>query len=553
MLYPRLAAAIACLLAAAAPLHARRVVENWDITYVTTNRGLPQLPKRGVGVNGAFPLPVVEAELGDTLVLNVRNSLDVPTSLHAHGILQQGTPYYDGVPMVSSCPIAPGTNFTYEIPLYQSGTYWIHGHAKEQNYDGLRTPLIVRDPKDPYRTDGEFLFAVEDWWPTTIDQAVKMLQVPGIPVPPFINPPQTLVNGYWGRLARPMQFTPGKTYRIRLVSMMSLPLWEFVVDNHTLTVVEVDGVNIKPFKTDVMRMAPAQRTTVLVTAKESISTNYQYHITVLDDYVPPIPGVYPAQYDGSVVYSQNAQTSIAASIPSGPLDDLLLQSLEDEPVLIPDRSVFLNITAGYIPIGSLSETVDLITYRDPLVPSLLSALTSGERAINPITYGPQTNARVFRLDEVVEVLFWSATSLPHVMHTHGYNFQVVETGLVNDTTGQFTRRVPPTGFTPLRRDSVFVPQGAYVVVRFKASNPGAWIVHCHFDWHMAMGMNSLFVVAPRAIQQSITLPPSVAEQCRQQGVKTSGNAAGNNAYDYAGAPELPYILASPPGIPTPQH
>ncbi|KAJ2180259.1 ferroxidase fet3, partial [Coemansia sp. RSA 551] len=103
-------------------VQAKHVVQDWDITYVTTNRGLNQPPRRGVGVNNKLPIPVVRAELGDTLILNVRNSLDVPTSVHAHGILQHGTNYYDGVPMVNGCGIAPGSNFTYEIPLQQSGT-----------------------------------------------------------------------------------------------------------------------------------------------------------------------------------------------------------------------------------------------------------------------------------------------------------------------------------------------------------------------------------------------------------------------------------------------
>ncbi|KAJ2687029.1 ferroxidase fet3, partial [Coemansia spiralis] len=166
------------LLLAATLANAKRVIENWDITYVTTNRGLPLPAKRGIGVNGAFPLPVVEAKVGDTLVLNVHNSLDVRTSLHAHGIFQRGTPYYDGVPFVTECGIAPGSNFTYEIPLRQSGTYWIHGHSQEQNYDGLRTPLIVREPKDPYRTSGEFLFAVEDWWSQTFADIYPLLTSP---------------------------------------------------------------------------------------------------------------------------------------------------------------------------------------------------------------------------------------------------------------------------------------------------------------------------------------------------------------------------------------
>lgn len=47
-------------------------------------------------------LPIVEAEKGDTVVINVRNQLDDwTTTLHAHGLYQNGTSYQDGGPGVS--------------------------------------------------------------------------------------------------------------------------------------------------------------------------------------------------------------------------------------------------------------------------------------------------------------------------------------------------------------------------------------------------------------------------------------------------------------------
>ena len=28
----------------------------------------------------------------------------------------------------------------------------------------------------------------------------------------------------------------------------------------------------------------------------------------------------------------------------------------------------------------------------------------------------------------------------------------------------------------------------WTVVRFKATNPGMWMMHCHIDWHLTLGM-----------------------------------------------------------------
>jgi len=67
-------------------------------------------------VNGAFPAPLLEVNWGDTFNIEVCNNIGGPkegTALHWHGILQKLTPWYDGVPAVQQCPIAPGKCFTY--------------------------------------------------------------------------------------------------------------------------------------------------------------------------------------------------------------------------------------------------------------------------------------------------------------------------------------------------------------------------------------------------------------------------------------------------------
>ncbi|XP_013378830.1 L-ascorbate oxidase isoform X1 [Lingula anatina] len=41
---------------------------------------------------------------------------------------------------------------------------------------------------------------------------------------------------------------------------------------------------------------------------------------------------------------------------------------------------------------------------------------------------------------------------------------------------------------PPLKDTVIVPFGGYVVIRFKADNPGWWLVHCHLEFHHLEGM-----------------------------------------------------------------
>lgn len=36
----------------------------------------------------------------------------------------------------------------------------------------------------------------------------------------------------------------------------------------------------------------------------------------------------------------------------------------------------------------------------------------------------------------------------------------------------------------MRRDTFTIPEQSHVVVRFRADNPGMWILHCHVAWHL---------------------------------------------------------------------
>ncbi|TKA63945.1 hypothetical protein B0A55_11642, partial [Friedmanniomyces simplex] len=107
-------------------------------------------PREVYLINGQQPGPLVEADEGDVLEINVQNELDVENTVHWHGLLQRGTPEMDGVPGVTQFPIAPGANFTYRIPLGdQYGFYWYHSHFKTYYNDAIRGSLIVHP--SPFR------------------------------------------------------------------------------------------------------------------------------------------------------------------------------------------------------------------------------------------------------------------------------------------------------------------------------------------------------------------------------------------------------------------
>ena len=52
---------------------------------------------------------------------------------------------------------------------------------------------------------------------------------------------------------------------------------------------------------------------------------------------------------------------------------------------------------------------------------------------------------------------------------------------------------------PPQKDTVIVPVGGYVVIRFRADNPGWWFLHCHIEPHQLEGMSM--------VVREGTLPP----------------------------------------------
>ena len=73
------------------------------------------------------------------------------------------------------------------------------------------------------------------------------------------------------------------------------------------------------------------------------------------------------------------------------------------------------------------------------------------------------------------------------------------------------------------RTEVNVPAMGYVVVRFKADNPGIWMFHCHILSHMLEGQTLLFRVADKGIKthlklRYIIIPSTIISTPLYQGV-----------------------------------
>mgnify|MGYP003346489230 CR=1 FL=1 len=106
---------------------------------------LPGKPVTAWTYNGAVPGPLIEAKLGDRLIVHFHNALSEPTTIHWHGVRAPAA--MDGGGMAGET-IAPGADFTYDFTLPDAGLFWYHPHVKtdRQVEEGLYGALVVRGP-----------------------------------------------------------------------------------------------------------------------------------------------------------------------------------------------------------------------------------------------------------------------------------------------------------------------------------------------------------------------------------------------------------------------
>jgi iron transport multicopper oxidase len=94
---------------------AETISYDWNLCWVIANPD-GRLARPVVGINGEWPNPAIEAKVGDRIQINLNNQLgNETTSLHFHGLFQEGSNGMDGPPAVTQCQIPPGTSFTYDF------------------------------------------------------------------------------------------------------------------------------------------------------------------------------------------------------------------------------------------------------------------------------------------------------------------------------------------------------------------------------------------------------------------------------------------------------
>ncbi|KAK3489749.1 Cupredoxin [Neurospora crassa] len=547
----RILSRIALLSLTTAAAHAATVVYDFNVSWITANPdGLAERPV--IGINNQWPPPRIDVQVGDRLIVNLHNSLgDEDTSLHFHGLFMNGSNHMDGPVMVTQCPIPPGASFTYNFTVDQPGTYWYHSHNKGQYPDGFRGPLVIHDPKAPFEYDEELVLTVSDWYHDRMSLLQPRFMSKYNPTGAEPVPKSALMNDTQN-LTMPM--VPDRTYLFRIANIGAFAGQYIWVEDHTITVVEMDGVYVHPTETNMVYVAAAQRCSFLLTAKKETSRNFPIIASMDTTLFDTIPDGLNTNVTSYLLYNPTAPLPLPTPLDSlTPLDDTLLLPQDNLTTLpSPDQTITLNVTMNNLASGANYAFFNDITYVPPRVPTLYTVLSSPNSSssssqdmdltTNPSIYGTYTHPFILSHNSIVQLVLNNLDSGRHPFHLHGHQFQILHRSGADEgtwspssssSTSSFSTSNGSNHTAPMRRDTLVVEPNGNAVIRFQADNPGVWLFHCHIEWHMISGLAVTFIEAPSVLQQTITLPADHLAACRdrQDPIPFEGNAAGRGGKD----------------------
>ena len=529
-------------------------------------------PFRSIGLNGTVPGPLIRLRQGQRARLSVTNALDEESSVHWHGLL---VPFqYDGVPGVSFPGIGPHSHFLYEFPVNQAGTYWYHSHSGLQEQEGLYGPIVI-DPEgtDPIASDREHIIVLSDHSPLSPHAIFRNMKVdPGH----FNRQRQTLggliaghdqplkarvdwgrmrmdptdvadangstyvflVNGYGPRDNWTALFKPGERVRLRIVNASAMTLFNVRIPGLRMTVVQADGMNVRPVEIDEFQIGVAE--------------TYDVIVTPADDRAYSFVGE-ASDRSGMARATLSPRAGLSAVVPplrSRPLatmQDMGMGAMSGGSMAGMDHSghgaATMDMSGAAPDSGSMAGMADMAggsmkmrdfsvapqVRRDPGVqtisPTPVDRMGEPGQGLNDVGHEVLTYSDLIAVDRNPDVrapgraldihltgnmerFMWSFDGVKMSDHHAPIPFvegERVRVKLINDTMmshpihlhGHFFDLVTGHGDYAPRKHTVIVQPGGTASFDFTADALGDWAFHCHLLYHMHAGMMRIVSVRPR--------------------------------------------------------
>jgi CopA family copper-resistance protein len=518
---------------------------DFDLVIGETPVNFTGAPRFATAVNGQVPGPLLRWREGDTITLQVRNTLPVSTSIHWHGII---LPYQmDGVPGLAFPGIAPGETFTYRFEVRQHGTYWYHSHSCFQEQTGLYGPLVIESlVPQPFGYDRDYVVMLSDWTdedphrvyahlkemdgyynynkPTLGDlvhQARKegiasalreramwdrmrmsprdLLDVSGATYTYLMN--GTPPAGNWTGL-----FQRGERVRLRFINGSAMSYFDVHISGLKMTVIAADGQHVHPVTVDEFRIATAETLDVIIQPDDDVHTIFAQAM----------------DRSGYTRGTLATRAGLEGEVP--PLDPVPTLTMADAGMVMDmGGHAMTGVTMAGMNHGAARTTMTVKQHpatehgpgsamRAEVVSSRLDQPGAGLRhnGRRVLTYAdlrgidgwldPRDPGRTIELHLTgnMERYMWSFNGVKFsdaepLRFKHGERLRIV---LINDTMmdhpihlhGMWSELENPDGRFQARKHTLNVMPGHAVSYRVLADALGRWAYHCHLLYHMEAGM-----------------------------------------------------------------
>ncbi|GLJ51123.1 hypothetical protein SUGI_1088310 [Cryptomeria japonica] len=514
------------------------ITRRYNFTIQMTNVTRLCTTKALLTVNGQYPGPAIVAREEDRVVIKVTNNVKNNVSIHWHG--------------------------TRQLRSGQRGTLWWHAHISwlRESIHGAIIFYPNKNASYPFlRPHQEVPIVFGEWWnadtETVINQAMQSGAQANVSDAYTINGLPGLMYSCSTNDTFRLKVNPGKTYLLRIVNAALNSDLFFSIANHTLTVVEADAVYVKPFQTNFILITPGQTINVLLTAMSqppnatflmlagpfatgtaafdnSSSAGVLEYVTAVNSSsssLPMMKPTLPAPNDTSFAasFSQKMRSLGNPKFPAAAVPQKV------------DKQFLFTVGLGLNPCPQgqtcqgpngtkFAASINNISFILPTTALLQAYYFNQSNGVYNTTFPdnppfpfnytgtPPNNTQTLN-DTRVEVLPFNTTVQlvlqdtsivtfeSHPLHLHCFNFFIVGQGM-----GNYNASTDPSNFNlvdPPERNTVGVPSGGWVALRFLADNPGVWFMHCRLELHTSWGLKMAWIVlnGNGGRSQSLLPPP----------------------------------------------
>jgi len=447
--------------------------------------------------NGQVPGPLLRVSQNATIIVRFHNRIDLPSAMHWHGVRLDNR--YDGAPGVTQDPVPVGGDFVYRVHFPDAGLYWYHPHVREdiEQAMGLFGNMLVDSPSHDY------------YPPANSDQVLMLgdLMMQADTLIPFgaTGPDFVLM----GRVGNVLLVNGEPSYALTAPVGAVVRFYLTNVSSSRTYNVSFGGAPMKIIASDLSRfehearvasvvLAPAERYIVDVRFPRAGRYPFVNAIQAINhvrgEFVPEVDTL------GVVtVGPARATPDYAAPFATLRTNRDVARDIDrfrpqfDRP---PDMTLRLTVATTGLPLATVQFMTIDTAYFAPVewvdgMPDMNWLSTSSQ--VRWILRDDATGKENMDIDwhvragSIVKLRLFndphSFHPMQHPIHLHGQRMLVVSRDGVPNADLVW-------------KDTVIVPVGSTVDLLIDASNPGAWMLHCHIGEHLGAGMMTVMHVDP---------------------------------------------------------